>query len=98
MYDELVDVLGSPVVLLNRAVARGFAYGPEAGLSALGVLEDDLAGHHSYQIARAEMLVRAGDREGAVEAFSLAQSLTDNEVERRHLGRRMVELKAGLGD
>jgi RNA polymerase sigma-70 factor (ECF subfamily) len=98
LYDELVDMLGSPVVLLNRAVARGFAYGPEAGLSALGVLEDDLAGHHSYQIARAEMLVRAGDREGAVEVFSLAQSLTDNEVERRHLGRRMVELKAGLGD
>ena len=33
-YDELLRPTGSPVVLLNRAVAVGEADGPQAGLAA----------------------------------------------------------------
>jgi len=39
LYDVLLQTWPSPVVALNRAVAVGFAFGPQRGLSML----DDLA-------------------------------------------------------
>src|SRR5215469_13555628 len=41
LYDLLIERWPSPVVALNRAVAIGFAHGPNAGLAAI----DRLAGH-----------------------------------------------------
>ena len=38
LYDLLVRIWPSPVVALNRAVAVGFADGPDAGLAALDAL------------------------------------------------------------
>jgi predicted RNA polymerase sigma factor len=38
LYDLLLPIWPSPVVALNRAVAVGFADGPEAGLAALDAL------------------------------------------------------------
>ncbi|MGI9610170.1 MAG: RNA polymerase sigma factor, partial [Acidimicrobiia bacterium] len=60
-YDQLATVHPSPVVSLNRAVAMGFASGPELGLEALGHLASDLDGYASFHTARAEMLLRIGE-------------------------------------
>ncbi len=43
LYDALVQLLPSPVVELNRAVAVAMAYGPEAGLEIVDALDRDAA-------------------------------------------------------
>ena len=67
-------VAPSPVVELNRAVAVGFADGPDAGLSLLSPLLSDatLAGYQPLHAAHAELLRRAGDPAGAAGAYRRA--------------------------
>jgi RNA polymerase sigma-70 factor (ECF subfamily) len=94
LYDLLVAVWPSPVVALNRAVAVGFADGPQAGLAALEPLNDDpqLAAYPYLAGARADLWRRLGDGERARMFYEEALMLTDNEVERAFLTGRLVEL------
>lgn len=94
LYDLLLESWPSPVVALNRAVAVGFAEGPEAGLAALDLLgtEPQLVSYPYFAVARAECLLRLGDAERARESFTLALLLTENSVEREHLNARMHSL------
>ena len=84
-YAELEVLTGSPVVRLNRAVAVAEADGPLAGLRLLDGL--DLPGHRLPGV-RAELLLRAGRYDDALDAFNLALARCDNEAERRHLRSR----------
>jgi RNA polymerase sigma-70 factor, ECF subfamily len=94
LYGALARVAPSPVVELNRAVAVGFADGPEAGLALLEPLAaaGSLAGYQPLHAARAELLRRAGDSEGAAAAYRRAIELSGNAVERAELERRLAEL------
>jgi RNA polymerase sigma factor (sigma-70 family) len=84
LYDRLSEVSPSPVVELNRAVALGMAYGPEAGLALVEAIEATgaLEGYHLLPSARGEMLERLGRAEEARAAFAAAAALTQNEHER----------------
>ncbi len=64
LYDVLLHTWPSPVVALNRAVAVGFADGPQAGLAALDELaaEPQLAGYAYLSAARADLLRRLDRR------------------------------------
>ena len=64
------------------------ARGPEAGLTLLDGLDDQLPDGHRLPAVRAELLVRAGRPEEAAEQFDLAIARCGNEVEREHLSRR----------
>ena len=92
LYGALARVAPSPVVALNRAVAVGFADGPDAGLSLLSPLLSDatLAGYQPLHAAHAELLRRAGDPAGAAGAYRRAIELSANAVERRELERRLA--------
>ena len=94
LYDVLVGMWPSPVVALNRAVAVGFAEGPEAGLHAMEPLTADpqLAGYAYLSAARADFLHRLGRIDDARMAFEEALLLTENEVERDFLAQRLAEL------
>jgi RNA polymerase sigma-70 factor (ECF subfamily) len=94
LYGVLQTVWASPVVALNRAVAVGFASGPAAGLAALDELagEPQLAGYGYLSAARGDFLHRLGRRDEALLAYQEALLLTENEVERRFLARRIAEL------
>jgi RNA polymerase sigma-70 factor (ECF subfamily) len=93
-YDELLARWPSPVVALNRAVAVGFAVGPETGLAELDQLaaEPVLAGYGYLPAARAEFLLRLGRVDDARLAFSEALLLTENDVERAFLAERLAAL------
>jgi RNA polymerase sigma-70 factor, ECF subfamily len=95
LYATLVRFTASPVVEVNRAVAVGFADGPEAGLALLAPLASHgvLAGYQPLHAARAELLRRAGDRAGAAAAYRRAISLSGNAVERAELERRLAALE-----
>ncbi|MGA0566090.1 RNA polymerase sigma factor [Rathayibacter sp. KR2-224] len=90
LYDALVAHTPSPVVQLNRAVAVGMAYGPEAGLEALEPLEAEksLATYALLPAVRGDLLERIGRFSEAREAFLIAAGLSANERERDELLRR----------
>ena len=94
LYDVLAARWPSPVVALNRAVALGFADGPDAGLAALDALADEprLAGYGYLAAARGELLHRAGRPDEARVALGEAAMLTANDVERDLLARRLEAL------
>jgi RNA polymerase sigma factor (sigma-70 family) len=91
LYDLLVVIWPSPVVALNRAVAVGFAEGPEPGLKALDDLADEpqLASYAYLPSARADLLRRLGRTAEARAAYREALILTDNSVEREFLQARL---------
>ncbi len=94
LYDVLLDLTGSPVVALNRAVAVAEVRGAEAGLAALDAVADEpaLAEYHLLPAVRAELLVRAGRPADAAVDLRRALALVDREGERRLLERRLTDL------
>jgi predicted RNA polymerase sigma factor len=94
-YAELEVLTGSPVVRLNRAVAVAESAGPEAGLALLDGLDDDLPHSHRLPAVRAELLSRAGDRDGAHAAYGIAIERCANDAERALLTSRRTALGTG---
>jgi RNA polymerase sigma-70 factor (ECF subfamily) len=94
LYDLLLVAWPSPVVALNRAVAVGFAEGPDTGLSALEDLgaEPQLANYSYFASTRADFLRRLGRHDEARSAYREALTLCSNDVERAFLTRRIDEL------
>lgn len=95
-YDALLRVWPSPVVALNRAVARGRLPGadPAAVLAEVDALAPELAGYPYLPAARADLLARLGRAAEAAAAYDGALAVTRNPVERRHLTRRRAETGA----
>ena len=87
LYDRLREVMPSPVVDLNRAVAYGMAFGPEAGLARIDEIADAPALQHyaSLPAARGDALFRAGRLAEARPQFEAAAALTRNAREKAFL-------------
>ncbi|MDS0135441.1 MULTISPECIES: sigma-70 family RNA polymerase sigma factor [unclassified Amycolatopsis] len=92
LYDQLVRVDASPVVVLNRAIAVAELDGPEVALAAVGRLEDQLAGYHAYHATRADLLRRLSRRAEARAAYDKAIELAGNTAEVASLKRRRDRL------
>ncbi|HEX5990496.1 MAG TPA: sigma-70 family RNA polymerase sigma factor [Solirubrobacterales bacterium] len=90
LYAALAQIQPSPIVELNRAVALGMAFGPEAGLALIAEIEDDpsLANHHLLFSVRGDLLEKAGRPEEAAAEFQRAAELTENQRERELLLKR----------
>jgi RNA polymerase sigma factor (sigma-70 family) len=90
LYDRLASVSPSPIVELNRAVAIGMAFGPEAGLKVADALLDEplLKTYHLLPSVRGDLLHKLGRLDEARAAFVLAASLTRNHRERELLKSR----------
>jgi RNA polymerase sigma factor (sigma-70 family) len=80
LYDRLRLVTPSPVVDLNRAIAHGMAFGPEAGLRLLDEIAgvDALRQYAPLPAARGDCLFRAGRLAEARTEFETAAKLTRN--------------------
>jgi RNA polymerase sigma-70 factor, ECF subfamily len=89
LYRRLVDLTGSPIVELNRAVALAQAGDPVAALLAVDVL--DLGGYLYFHSTRGELLRRLGRPEEARAAYRQALELATTTPERRFLARRLEE-------
>jgi RNA polymerase sigma factor (sigma-70 family) len=92
LYDVLAQAAPGPVVEVNRAVAHGRAYGPDAGLTVLAAVDAAaLGGSPLVPSVLGDLLERAGRHDEAAAAFSEAASLTRNQGERTVLLRRAEE-------
>jgi RNA polymerase sigma-70 factor (ECF subfamily) len=95
LYDRLLRIQPSPVVLLNRAVAVAMCDGPEAGLKQIDALLDqgELANYYLAHSARADMHRRLGRRNEARASYEKALALTQQAPERQFLQERIRQLK-----
>jgi RNA polymerase sigma-70 factor (ECF subfamily) len=96
LYDVLLRTHPSPVIEVNRAVAVAMARSLEEGLALLDELEkrEELKEFHLLPAARADLLRRLGRASEAAEAYRRALTLATNDIERRFLQRRLVEIES----
>ncbi len=95
-YGLLADVLPSPVVELNRAVAVSRSAGPAAGLAVLDAIAGDpkMANNHLYAAVRADVLIETGRYQDARAELMRAMALTSNQAEHDLLQARLAALPA----
>jgi RNA polymerase sigma-70 factor, ECF subfamily len=101
LYDALAQVMPSPVVELNRAVAVSKAFGPEAGLELVDALADEsaLRDYHLLPSVRGDLLAKLGRSQEARREFDHAAALATNVQERKLLrerASRAIPEKTGL--
>jgi RNA polymerase sigma-70 factor, ECF subfamily len=92
LYGVLAEVMPSPIVELNRAVAVGMAFGPEAGLALVDQLasEPSLRGYHLLPSVRGDLLAKLGRAAEAAAEFRRASDLTSNARERELLDQKFT--------
>jgi RNA polymerase sigma-70 factor (ECF subfamily) len=97
LYDILLAMTGSPVVLLNRAAALAETEGPAAALQSIAPLAEDkrMADYQPYWAVRGRLLAETGNREAAHEALTLAMGLSTDPAIRDWLEARRAELIVG---
>jgi RNA polymerase sigma-70 factor (ECF subfamily) len=94
LYDALLGLTGSPVVLINRALAIAEVEGAAAGLNAMPDEAADarLTEYQPYWAARSELLARTGEFAQARRANEIAIGLERDPAVRQFLERRRADL------
>jgi RNA polymerase sigma factor (sigma-70 family) len=96
LYDALAQLAPTPIVELNRAVAVGMAFGPQAGLEIVDRLADEpsLRAYHLLPSVRADLLFKVGRLREARGEFERAAALAQNSRDRSLLLGRAKECSA----
>jgi RNA polymerase sigma-70 factor (ECF subfamily) len=99
LYDQLLAIHPSPIVVLNRAVAVSRVDGAAAGLAALGALDHDpmLRHYHLLMSVRGQLLLGVGRCAEARAAFEAALACDCSDPERRFLERKVALCNEELG-
>ena len=99
LYDALVELTGSPVVELNRAVAVSMAYGPAEGLSLVNELADEpaLRDYHLLPAVRGDLLLKLGRGVEARVELEKAAVMATNPRERDLLLLRATDCANEVG-
>ena len=97
LYDVLMRLTPSPVVLLNRAAAVAEVEGPEVALASLESISGDkrLDTYQPWWAVRGHLLAKAGRKAEAHEALSLAIGLADDQAVRQYLMQQRAALADG---
>ncbi len=89
LYDALLELLPSPVVQLNRAIARRYLDGAGAALPEVDALAEALDNYYLFHATRAELLRDLEREPEARAALARALELTANPAERALLRKRL---------
>jgi RNA polymerase sigma-70 factor, ECF subfamily len=97
LYGQLAEVVPTPVVELNRAVAVAMADGPAAGLALVTALDSsgDLQDYYLLPATRADLLRRLDRRAEAAASYRQALALAPSPAEQRYLSHRLDEVTGG---
>jgi RNA polymerase sigma-70 factor (ECF subfamily) len=91
LYTLLAQIDESPVVALNRAIARRHVDGPLAALADVDNLAEQLAGYHLFYATRAALLRELRRPDEAARDDAAALRLTKNAAERALLEDRLSQ-------
>jgi RNA polymerase sigma-70 factor, ECF subfamily len=99
LYDGLAQLMPSPVVELNRAVAVGMAFGPQAALELVDRLREEpaLDSYHLLLSVRGDLLDKLGRADEARSEFERAAQRTANSRQRAALLERAAACASGGG-
>jgi RNA polymerase sigma-70 factor (ECF subfamily) len=97
LYDHLLSINDSPVVLLNRAVALAKVRGPAEALVSIAPLENNPKLHNYYLLlaVRGHLLLELDRRTEASTCFRAALECPCSEPERRFLRRKLEKCEPG---
>lgn len=100
LYDALVELTGSPVVELNRAVAVSMAYGIDEALALVDELAEEpaLRDYHLLPAVRGDLLQKLGRNVEARAEFEEAARRASNLRERDLLHARAARCGVGEND
>ena len=92
----LHQIIPSPVIELNHAVANAMYLGPEEGLKQIEAIlqRGELRDYPLAYSAQAEMYRKTGRKKEARESWEQALTLTAQEPERRFIEQKLRELKS----
>lgn len=88
LFDALFRMEPTPVIRLNRAAALADAGKLNAASKELDLLASELGEYQPYHAARADIYVRMGEREKALQSYDCAIALSRNAPERAFLMKR----------
>ena len=93
LYDRLIEINNSPVLVLNRAVAVGNVHGARAGLEALTTVGQTgaLSGYYLFHAVAGEFHLQLKDLESAAGCLRRALELVELPSERALLEKRLGE-------
>jgi len=93
LYDRLVELDGSPVVALNRAVAVAHVHGPDRGLEAVEAIQSrrQLEDYYLFHAVLGEFEARRHNFSAAAEHLRRAIRLTEVQCERTFLAERLQD-------
>lgn len=92
LYDLLTQMVDSPVVKVNQAVAIGMAQGIPQGLRRLYPLRESLDYYYPYHAALADLLRRDHQWEAAADAYRRAIDLCQNTQQKGYLETALANL------
>lgn len=95
LYGLLLQMVDSPVVALNHAVATAMVHGPAAGLAAVETIAGDprLQGGHRLDAVRGHLHERAGDPAAAIACYQRAAERATSLPEQSYLRLRAARLR-----
>jgi RNA polymerase sigma-70 factor (ECF subfamily) len=98
LYDRLLEMDGSPVVALNRAVAVANVHGPAKGLEAVKAIagRSEIASYYLLYAVMGDLEVQLGNDLVAASHFHRAAQLAELKSEQVFLTRRLKECEARL--
>lgn len=93
LYDRLVEIDGSPVIALNRAIAVANVHSAAAGIAAVEAIRDreKLESYYLFHAVLGEFEARLGRRTAAADFFQRALKLADTKSEKAFLSKRLRE-------
>lgn len=99
LYGVLARLSPSPIVEVNRALAVGYADGPQAGLAIIDavIATNRLEAYPPMHAVHAELLSRSGDEAGAIVAWERGAAQTENRSQRAAMIERADELRRRTG-
>lgn len=93
MYDLLTELKPGPMVGLNRAIAVGYALGPQEGLSELKKMSD-MESSHLFHAAIGNFENILGNKGKACSHYEKAMMLTHSEREKKFLQRKLRSIQS----
>jgi predicted RNA polymerase sigma factor len=95
LYDLLIDMDGSPVVALNRAVAIANVQGPKAGISAVYAIRnrEQLNSYYLLYAVLGEFEMLLSNRQAAINHFRKSLELATIKSEMKFLSKRLRTLE-----
>ena len=98
LYDTLLDMDYSPLILLNRAIALSQVAGVETALAELDKIKDNpsIRSYHLFYSTQAEFFIRLNQWKNAVHSLEKAIQLASLKAEKDFLQKKLTSCKERL--